>query len=147
MFSNKKEYEDRLYYFSSDQKFINQYYEKIYDKYIEDNKCICDNCIKIHIHNNKLCDNEYVFESINVHWWELCIICQEKIKLWFTNSNYYVRLSYEGICGEYDSEIEDYDIDLEKNVEYTNDMIKNKIKFDRYLQEDTLHFYFSIVKN
>ncbi len=147
MFSTYDEYKKNYeIYQNKDNRYMISYYDKIIDIYTDSKQKLCDKCIIMHVSNEKLSNIDYVFENGFISWWELCDTCKENIKKWWAyESNCYIQMSYDALCGGYDSEIESYDIKLDNNIEYTNVMLNDMMKFERWPNLDTIQVEFQII--
>lgn len=107
--------------------------EYILDKYILtcDNKNLCPSCIN----NEDTKDNNSNDDIFNYGWNKLCQNCKNIIIKWFHENKFNIRIQYQALVGDYDSEIEEHEIKLPSSSLtssfITDELLYNNIAFDR----------------
>ena len=128
-----------LEYYKSGCNLYDLFCGRLVDKYIK--RCdtnLCLICRNDGVNDDDKGDsNENQLNSRDIEWKKLCEKCKNVIVGWFEENNFYVKLIYSGLVGDYDSDVEHHESGfLANNIKLiTNDILYDNVVFDRCVKD------------
>ena len=99
-------------------KLCDLYNNLMFENYLSQKKTVCRNCMR----------------NDNKDFCQLCMNCQNIVKKWFEHNrsfgNIRVKMQYSALCGDYDSETEEHEIELPEVI--TEESLHQHIRFERW---------------